>query len=199
MVLDGETWPMSWTTENSESMTLSYFDPMRNTKIYIDVFPVWTCTVLTQQGSVRESAQVVQLASRALTPTEHYSQSGALAVTCAWGHFHVYVFGTQFVIFTDHRVQLSAFSHMNTHWSTVQGKITQLIISVSILYRIWPVCCWEWRTESDFISSHTCNSERCSVSLPTIKYWCCVDQNTDRSLSVVLMVKLNCRYFQVCS
>ena len=95
-----------------ESVHLSYFDRSKETQVYVDASPVGISAILTQ--SIKDQlAQVVQFASRALTPTEQrYSQTEreALAVTWACEHFHIYLYGSpSFKIYTDHKPLVTLF------------------------------------------------------------------------------------------
>ena len=95
-----------------ESVHQSYFDPSKETQVYVDASPVGISAILTQSIN-NQLAQVVQFASRALTPTEQrYSQTEreALAVTWACEHFHIYLYGSpSFKIYTDHKPLVTLF------------------------------------------------------------------------------------------
>ena len=133
----------------SKACSLAYFDPNRHTEIHTDASPVGISAVLSQNG------RIVQFANRAQSAVEQrYSQTEheALKITWACEHFHIYIFGAPFPVFTDHKPLTSIFN--NTHstpnyqhalntgfWErnhttwpsyTDQAMITQLTISATI-------------------------------------------------------------------
>ncbi|XP_048249112.1 uncharacterized protein K02A2.6-like [Haliotis rufescens] len=100
-------------SELCKATTLSFFDPQKHTELYVDASPVGLCAVLTQPDSDGKP-KVIQFASRSLTPTEQrYSQTEreALAVTWSCEHFYIYVFGSVFTIFTDHKPLTTLFGN----------------------------------------------------------------------------------------
>ena len=149
----------SWTERHTESLknikealsracSLTYFDPNKHTEIHTDASLVGISAVLSQNG------QIVQFASRALSAVEQkYSQTEheALAITWACEHFHIYIFGAPYTVFTDHKPLTSIFNNtrsptISTHWTlgfenatirhdrhyTDQAMTTQLTISAAI-------------------------------------------------------------------
>ncbi|GFN86959.1 retrovirus-related pol polyprotein from transposon opus [Plakobranchus ocellatus] len=111
-----------WTEKHDEALgilksklknhiTLCYFNPNKDTQVYVDASPVKISAILTQTDE--EKPQIVQIASRSLTETEQrYSQTEreALAVTWACEHFHIYLFGApRFTVYTDHKPLVSLF------------------------------------------------------------------------------------------
>lgn len=117
--LTKKTTPWSWTgkhdsalnklkTALSNASTLSYFDPNQSCDIYTDASPVGISAVLIQDE------KIIQFASRSLTPTEQrYSQTEreALAITWASEYFHVYIFGTEYTVYTDHKPLVTLFNN----------------------------------------------------------------------------------------
>ena len=93
-------------------VTLSYFDPNKETQVYVDASPVGVSAILTQTMN-SGTPEIVQIASRSLTETEQrYSQTEreALAVTWSCEYFHIYLFGSpNFTVFTDHKPLVSLF------------------------------------------------------------------------------------------
>ncbi|GFO29556.1 Zinc knuckle domain containing protein [Plakobranchus ocellatus] len=84
---------------------VSYFNPKLQTELVVDASPVGLGCLLTQKDSDNK-VRVIAYASRALTPVEQrYSQieREALAIIWATEHFHLYLFGTDFCIITDHK------------------------------------------------------------------------------------------------
>ena len=103
--------PWTWTSSEQQAFDqlkrlhtsdtiLSYFDPHQTTTILVDASPVGLGAILCQHN------RVVAYASRSLSPVEQrYSQTEreALAVLFACEHFHLYIYGAQFSIITDHK------------------------------------------------------------------------------------------------
>ena len=84
----------------SDTPVMSYFDQRQETTILVDASPVGVGAILTQNGAV------ISYASRALTPTEQrYSQTDRefLAVVYGVEHFHLYLYGSNFKVITDHK------------------------------------------------------------------------------------------------
>ena len=105
--------------ELTSSRVMTYFDPTKSIDIYVDASPVGLCAILTQND------KVLAYGSRALKDVEtRYSQTERemLAVVWAAEHYHLYVFGTHFRIFTDHKPLLRIFEKQNPlsarmdHW-----------------------------------------------------------------------------------
>ena len=105
--------------ELTSSRVMTYFDPTMSIDIYVDASPVGLCAILTQND------KVLAYGSRALKDVEtRYSQTERemLAVVWAAEHYHLYVFGTHFRIFTDHKPLLRIFEKQNPlsarmdHW-----------------------------------------------------------------------------------
>ena len=115
----------SWTEKHNRALSnlkaaltqtkpLAFFDHKKPTEIYTDGSPIGISAVLTQDG------QVIQFASRPLTSTEQrYSQTEreALAVVWACEHFHIYIFGAPFIIYTDHKPLTTIFNNPRAHLS----------------------------------------------------------------------------------
>ena len=85
--------------------TLAYFDRnAEETKLVTDASPVGLGAVLTQVQQGQE--RVVAYASRSLTDVERrYSQTEREALGLVWGceRFHVYLYGVDFTLLTDHK------------------------------------------------------------------------------------------------
>ena len=100
----------------------------------MDASPVGISALLSQNG------RIVQFASRALSAVEQrYSQTEceALAITWACEHFHIYIFGAPFTVFTDHKPLTSIFN--NTH-SQLSAHIERWVLrtqpyDMTVIYR----------------------------------------------------------------
>ena len=96
----------------SKSVILNYYSMQRKTEVYVDASPVGLSAILMQYDDANDERDIIQFASRALTPTEaKYSQTEreALSVVFACEHFNMYVYGTSFTVITDHKPLTSIF------------------------------------------------------------------------------------------
>ena len=116
--------------ELARTTTLRYFDTSRETEVYVDASPVGISAVLMQKDSDSEQRHNIHFASRALTPTEQrYSQieREALAVVWACEHLNIYLYGSHFKIFTDHKPLLSLLNNARSKPSArIQGWALRL-------------------------------------------------------------------------
>ena len=84
--------------------SLGYFDKDARTRIIADASPVSLGAVLIQEQQGRK--RVTSRASKSLSEVEQrYSQTAkeALAVVWACERFHVYLYGIEFELYTDHK------------------------------------------------------------------------------------------------
>ena len=84
----------------------AYFDSTKKTEAFTDASPVGVPAVLTQKELNSDERKIIAYASRALSPTEqNYSQLERKAHAIIWSceHFHLYLFGVRFDVFTDHQ------------------------------------------------------------------------------------------------
>ena len=87
-----------------------------------------------------QNGRIVQFASRALSAIkQRYSQTEreALAITWACEHFHIYIFGAPFTVFTDHKPLTSIFN--NTR-SQLSARIERRVLrtqsyDMTVIYR----------------------------------------------------------------
>ena len=89
----------------SADCTMAYFDPNRDTEIVVDASPVSLGAILKQRGT-EDDVTIVAVASRSQTAVEQrYSQTEREALAVTWGilHYHLYVYGHNFKVVTDHR------------------------------------------------------------------------------------------------
>ena len=83
---------------------MAHYDPSAPTQLRVDACPVGLGAVLsqTQHGVTRPIAY----ASRTLSNVERrYSQTEKEALAVVWGceKYHLYLYGTEFIIYTDHK------------------------------------------------------------------------------------------------
>ena len=84
--------------------TMAYFDPNRETELIVDASPVGLGAILLQKN--KEKKHIIAYASRALSDVERrYSQTEREALAIVWSceHFHLYIYGKEFTMVTDHK------------------------------------------------------------------------------------------------
>lgn len=82
----------------------SYFDQDAKTKIICDASPIGLGAILLQEHKGED--RVICYASRGLTDVERrYSQTEKEALAVVWSceRLHVYLYGRQFELWTDHK------------------------------------------------------------------------------------------------
>ena len=108
----------------TKNHVMSYFNPRLKTEVMVDASPVGL--LLAQDG------KVISYASRALSDVEHrYSQTEREMLGVVWAaeHFHLYLYGSEFTIATDHKPLLGIFnSHKPTsaridRWKLIREKV----------------------------------------------------------------------------
>ena len=90
----------------SEAPVMSYFDTNKETFVTVDASPVGVSAILSQATKNSDNYKVVAYASRGLSDTEtRYSQTEkeALAIVWAVEHFHLFLYGNEFTLITDHK------------------------------------------------------------------------------------------------
>ena len=98
------------------SCTTAYYCPDKTTQIIVDASPVGLGAILAQRDKDRKPS-IVALASRSLTPVEQrYSQIECEALSITWGilHFHLYLYGSNFEVITDHKPLVTLFNNPNS-------------------------------------------------------------------------------------
>ena len=130
----------------SNTPVMSYFDQRQDTTILVDASPVGVGAILTQNGAV------ISYASRALTPTEQrYSQTDRefLAVVYGVEHFHLYLYGSNFKVITDHKPLLGIVnSQKPTTPRMERWRLRLMPYNMTLLYRPGH------DNPADFISRH---------------------------------------------
>ena len=120
------TW--QWTPNHTKALdqlkyTLShnavntYYDMNKHTELIVDASPVGLGAVLAQHDK-HGNSKVVAYSSRTLTDVEsRYSQTEREALAVTWGclHFHLYLYGRQFTVVTDHKPLVSIFGNPNSN------------------------------------------------------------------------------------
>ena len=88
----------------AKTETLGYFDSAAKTRVITDASPVGLGAILVQEQNGEE--RVICYASRSLTDEEkRYSQTEKEALGIVWAceRLHMYLYGTDFEILTDHK------------------------------------------------------------------------------------------------
>ena len=94
--------------------TIGYFDPNKQSEIYVDASPVGLSAILTQYETDQEDGYVVAYASKALSDVERrYSQTDREAYAVVWGceHYHLYIYGQKVSVVTDHKPLETIFNN----------------------------------------------------------------------------------------
>ncbi|KAJ7993992.1 hypothetical protein DPEC_G00261320 [Dallia pectoralis] len=89
----------------TSNTVMSYFDPAKDTELVEDASPVGLSAILYQKNRKGER-HTIAYASRALSDVERrYSQTEKEALANVWSceHFHLYLYGTPFILVTDHK------------------------------------------------------------------------------------------------
>ena len=93
-------------TALSQAPAMGYFDINRDTFITVDASPVGISAILSQSTPGSDDYTVIAYASRALSDVEkRYSQTEKEALSIIWGveHFHLFLYGKEFTLVTDHK------------------------------------------------------------------------------------------------
>ena len=88
----------------SGAPVMGYFDMSKHTTVTVDASPVGISAILAQ--GLNSDYKVIAYASRSLTEVEkRYSQTEKEALSIVWGieHFHIYLYGQEFTLITDHK------------------------------------------------------------------------------------------------
>ena len=99
--------------ELSDTHNLAFFNNKLKSEVIVDASPVGLGAILCQLEASGKPV-VVAYASKALTPTEQrYSQTEREALAIIWGceQFQVYLIGTKFVVWTDHKALVPIFNN----------------------------------------------------------------------------------------
>ena len=117
----------------TENHVVSYFDPRLKTEVIVDASPVGFGGPLAQHG------RFISYASRALSNVEcRYSQTERemLAVILAVEHLHLYRYGSEFTIATDHNPLLGIFnSNKPTSARIDRWKLRLIPYNCQLVYR----------------------------------------------------------------
>ena len=97
------------------SPVMGYFDTKNDSELIVDASPVGLSAILTQKPPGENApSKIIAYASRALTQTEQrYCQTEKEALAIVWGieHFHLYLYGAPFTLYTDHKAPELIFAN----------------------------------------------------------------------------------------
>ncbi|XP_021351252.1 uncharacterized protein K02A2.6-like [Mizuhopecten yessoensis] len=111
----------------SNACVLGYFDPKAKTQVIADASPVGLGGVLVQEQD--NHTRVICYASRSLTDIERkYSQTEKEALGLVWAceRFHMYLYGQEFELVTDHKPLQFIFSQKSKPCARVERWILRL-------------------------------------------------------------------------
>ena len=132
----------------TKSHVMSYFNPAQDTKVIADTSPVG------RRGLLLQDRKVISYASRALSDVEsRYSQieREVLAIVWALDHFHLYLYGSEFTIVTDHKPLLGIFkSHKPISARMDRWKLRLMPYNCHLVYRPGK----DDENPADFMSRH---------------------------------------------
>lgn len=128
---------------------MAYFDPTCETEVFVDASPVGLGSLLVRNG------KMVIYGSRALSDVEaRYSRTERemLAVLWATEHFHLYLYGAKFKIFTDHKPLLCIFKSNKPASAHIERRKLRLMpYDYQLLYRPGK----DPENPADFMSRHS--------------------------------------------
>ena len=96
-----------------KQLSLYHFDPSLETKVYADASPVGLGAILCQIDE-KGNERTIQCISRTLSSVERrYSQTEREALALVWAceKLHMYLYGTRFVLVTDHKALLCIYGN----------------------------------------------------------------------------------------
>ena len=153
----------------TKNHVMLYFNPRLKTEVMIvDASPVELGGLLVQDG------KVISYASRALSDVEHrYSQTEREMLGVVWAaeHFHLYLYGSEFTIATDHKPHLGIFnSHKPTSARIDRWKLRLMPYNCQLTYRPGK----DAENPADFMSRHpsTAECEERNIAEDYVNYIC---------------------------
>ena len=141
-----------------KSPVMSYFDINKETLIHVDASPVGLSAILSQRNKGSTESHIMAYASKSLTDTEkRYSQTEKEALAIVWGieHFHLYVYGAPFILYTDHKpLELIYDNPMSKPPARLERWMLQLQqYDFNVIYKEGP------ENPADYLSQHPIESE----------------------------------------
>ena len=121
--------PWEWTQQEHEeafdnikdaltsTQVMACFNPAEQTDVLVDASLVGVGAILAQEG------KIIAYSSRALTDVEQrYSQTDRkmLAVVFGVEHFHLYLYGSNFTVYTDHKPLLGIYKSQKSATARIE-------------------------------------------------------------------------------
>ena len=137
---------------------MGYFDPLKQTELYVDASPVGLGAILSQTTPGDNDRTILAYASRSLTDVEtRYSQIEREALGIVYGveHFRLYLFGREFTLITDHKPLELIYQNPKSHSS---ARLERLCLRLrdyqfTVRYRPGP------ENPADYLSRHPLPSD----------------------------------------
>ena len=163
-LLTRQDTPWKWEQEEQKALNelkealvgdqvISYFYPRKQTEIIVDASPVGLGGLLMQDG------KVISHVSRALSDVEsRYSQTEREMLAIVWSveHFHLYVYGAQFTMITDHNPLIGIFKNHKENSSRIERCKPRLMpYDCKLIYRPGR----DAENPADFMSRHPSSSQ----------------------------------------
>ena len=114
----------------SSQSCVGYYDPEKETTVYTDASPFGISAVIIQNTPNKGDHKLISYSSRALSPTEQrYSQieKECLGIVYACEHNKLYLYGTQFRMYCDHKPIVTLLNNPN---SIVPLRIEKMTLSL---------------------------------------------------------------------
>ncbi|PFX34364.1 Retrovirus-related Pol polyprotein from transposon opus [Stylophora pistillata] len=152
----------------TKNHVMSYFNPRLKTEVIVDASPVGLGGFLVQDS------KVISYASRALSDVEsRYSQTEREMLGVVWAveNFHLYLYGSEFIIATDHKSLLGIFnSHKPTSAHIDRWKLRLMPYNCQLIYRPGE----DAENPADFMSRHPSDidSEGRNIAEDYVNYVC---------------------------
>ena len=114
-IVNGITSGPNLTVHNYlQAPTMAYFDTAKRSLLIVDGSRLGICAIFAQQDKSTELYRIISYASRALSPIDsRYSQTDIEGLSLFWGneHFHLFLLGTEFDVYTDHKALEAIFNN----------------------------------------------------------------------------------------
>ena len=189
--------PFLWTKKQERALAMlrdiltnapenAYFDSTKITEVFTDASPVGVAAVLTQKEPESEERKIIAYASRALTSTEqNYSQLEREALAIIWSceHFHLYLYGGRFSVFTDHQPLVAIFSNPASKPSAHLERWSLRLQPYDVTIRYQSGA----ENPADYLSRHPCaevkpNNRQAKVAEEFVNY--IAETSTPRTISL---------------